>query len=351
MNKYLLLILSIYTITISCNKKEPSLPPAEKTGYTVLNNGNAGVDSKTDINDTIPLAIDQGIPSVGNQTYFSNMPIIFFLNDKVLLSSIYENIVVTQENTKVKGTVYVNEAFNGNAIITFTPTDGFLSGKNISVTLKKDIQDDAGNKLGSDYILTYKTKDASTISFDDDKDFERAYQGLSSGVSFIGDGAVMEYKKAAFTAYQGTRYGAISTGTRIVSTGTAIGDATSMMFLGPINTNLSSFTFMYDFISCEFNDFLNSKFDDAAMVTVYGPKGTYSEFINSVKKVGLSGNTQISNFQNLPDGGDAYVGHTGWLKKTISFANVGTPAFIIFTVTDVNDKQLSSVLAVDSLSY
>jgi len=345
MNKYIFLILSIYTI--SCNKKEPSLPPAEKTGYTVLNNGNAGVDSKTDVNDTIALAIDQGIPSVGNQTYFANMPIIFFLNDKVLLSSIYENIEVTQDNIKVKGTVYVNEAFNGNAIITFTPKDGFLSGKTISVTLKKDIQDDAGNKLGSDYILTYKTKDASTISFDDNKDFERGY----SGVSFIGDGAIKEWGKNIFTAYQGTRYGAISTGSQRVSTGTAIGDATSMMFLGPINTNLSSFTFMYDFMSSEFNDYLNSKFDDAAMVTVYGPKGTYSEFITSVKSVGIAGNTQLTNFPTLPDGGDNYAGHTGWLKRTISFENVGTPAFIIFTITDVRDKQLSSVLAVDSLSY
>jgi len=347
MNKYIFILLAIYSITTSCNKKEPSLPPEQKTGYTVINNGNAGVSSITDLTDTIALKIDQNIPSVGNQSYFANMPIIFFLNDKVLLSSIYENIEITQENVKVKGTVYVNEAFNGNAIITFTPTDGFLAGKTIIVSLKKDIQDDAGNKLGADYILQYKTVEPSTISFDDNKDFERG----PSGVSFLGDGGIMEWRKDVFTAFQGTRYGAISTGNRRVSTGAAIGDATSMMFLGPINTNLSSFTFMYNFISTEFNDYLNSKFDDAAMVTVYGPKGTYSEFITSVKAVGLSGNTVIKNFPGIPDGGDSYAGQTGWIKKTISFTNVGTPAFIIFTVTDVNDKQLSSVLAVDSLAY
>lgn len=343
--KNLVLIISIATLSYACNKMN-TVSPEVKSGYTIVNNGNAALTEITDTADHDALKIDQAIPSVANQTYFSNMPIMFFMNDKLYLNSIYDNFEITEQGIKVKGTIAVNEAANGNAIITFTPTTPFSVNKLISITIKKEIRDDGGNKMTADFVMTYTTKEPSTVMFDDNKDFER---GLS-GVTFIGDGGIVEGKQGTLLPYQGMRYGAISTGVQRVSSGTAIGDASSMMFLGPISSDLSSFSFQYDFISCEFNDYLNSKFDDVAMVTIYGPKGTYSQFITSVKTVGVNGNTVITH-PRLPDGGDSYVGHTGWQPKTISFKNVGKPAFIIFTVTDVLDKQLSSILAIDSLSY
>ena len=37
--------------------------------------------------------------------------------------------------------------------------------------------------------------------------------------------------------------------------------------------------------------------------------------------------------------------------RTINFSKVGTPAYITFTVTDVADEILSSILAVDNIVY
>jgi hypothetical protein len=346
MQKTSIFLIAIAFYGTACNKPTASLAPEVKSGYTVINNGNAAVTT-IDATDSTKLAIDQAIPSVSNQTYYSNTPIIFFMNDKVLLSSIYDNIIVMQDDIKVKGTIYVNESYNGNAIITFTPTDAFSSnGNTISIVMKKDIQSKGGTKLLGDYVISYKTTSPSLISFDDNKDFERGY----SGVSFSGDGSLLIGKFGTEKPFQGTRYAAISTGTQIVSTGTAIGNTSSMMYLGPINSNISSFSFEYDFISSEFNEYVGKRTDDAAIVTVYGPLGTYTEQVTSVNTVGIAGNTR-DTIPKLPDGGDNYVGHTGWLRKTISFKNVGNPAFIVFTVTNVADKQLTSILMVDSLAY
>jgi hypothetical protein len=346
MQKLFIILLSIVFFFIACNKiSNNTIAPDVASGYTVINNGNAAV-SKIDTTDKIALSIDQAIPAVSNQSYFANTPIIFFLNDKVLLSSIYDNIVVMQDQVKVKGTIYVNESYNGNAIITFTPTDAFATGSTISIVLKKDIQGQGGNKLLGDYVISYKTLAPSLISFDENKDFERGM----SGVAFSGDGGLISGKFGSEKPFQKSRYVAISTGSAIISTNTAIGNISSMMYLGPISSDISSFSFEYDFISCEFNEYVGKRTDDAAIVTIYGPKGSYTERITSVNQVGVAGNT-ADTIPKLPDGGDNYVGHTGWLRKSISFKNVGTPAFIIFTVTNVADKQLTSILAIDSLAY
>jgi len=351
MQKLFFTLLPIAFFFLACNKinNNTTVAPDVASGYTVINNGNAAV-SKIDTTDKIALSIDQAIPAVSNQSYYSNTPIIFFLNDKILLSSIYDNIVVMQDQVKVKGTIYVNESYNGNAIITFTPTDAFATGSTISIVLKKDIQGQSGNKLLGDYVISYKTLAPSLTSFDDNKDFERATPTSITGVAFSGDGGLISGKFGSEKPFQKSRYVAISTGSAIVSANTAIGNISSMMYLGPINSDISSFSFEYDFISCEFNEYVGKRTDDAAIVTIYGPKGSYTELVTSVNQVGVAGNTADS-IPKLPDGGDNYVGHTGWLRKSISFKNVGTPAFIIFTVTNVADKQLTSILAIDSLAY
>jgi hypothetical protein len=84
------------------------------------------------------------------------------------------------------------------------------------------------------------------------------------------------------------------------------------------------------------------------MFTIYGPKGTHSEIITSVNRVKYD-NTRFENYPGMPDTGDDYAGHTGWQRYRIENVDVGSPAYIIFTVTDVGDDIFSSILAVDAL--
>ena len=181
-------------------------------------------------------------------------------------------------------------------------------------------------------------------------DTNGSFESDTAGVAFIGDGNISTGTGDIQPQHQ-SKFGIITSGEQLVSGGSAIGGESSMMILGPINSNLSSLSFHYDFASAEFNDYVNSQFDDVAMVTVTGPNGSYSTMLTSVNIVNFAGNTPCNNCGGLPDGGDGYAGHTGWTAKTINFAAVGSPAYVVFTVTDVGDQVLSSVLAVDNITY
>lgn len=343
MKKLLTIFLfPVMIMTFGCKKDKTTPKPI----YTIVNNGDAGVTSISDVGDQDPLAIVQAVPSVSDASYPSTIPIMFFFNDKIFLNSLTDDFTVEQNGETLGGTITINKAANGYAILTFTPSQAFAADATITITIKKAVEDDGGNGLFEDFILTFKTVAGSTLSFDSNKGFESG----TPGVLFMGDGAVLSGTQGSVSPKSGSKFGVITSGDQLVSSSSAIGGASSLMLLGPINTDLSSLTFNYDFSSAEFNEFVGSEFDDCAVITIYGPKNSYSVVITSVNIIGTA-NTQTTGFAGLPDNGDNYAGHTGWVSKTYSFPNVGTPAYIIFTVTNVSDHIYSSALAVDDISY
>lgn len=341
--------------------------------FKIVNNGNGAVTSITDTEDSEALEIVQTIPSFSNilpatkalnqrerqygyvsaQTraandgvFPANLPIMFFFNDKILLSSIVDNLIIVADGTEVKGTVVINEGANGYAILTFTPWKEFKVNKSISATIKKGIQDDGGNEMLADLVLSYTTNQPGTGNFDNNKGFENGEEG----VAVLGDGSVLSGKTGDLTPQSGNCFAAISSGDQLVSAhGYAIGEASSLLILGPINKEISTLSFYYDFISAEFDDYVDSEFDDCAMITVSGPKGAYSAFITSVNTIRFD--NQVFTYPGMPDDGDEKAGHIGWTQKTMNIPSIGVPAYITFTVTDVSDHILSSILAVDNLNY
>lgn len=341
------LFLSSIAIT-SCSKDDdsPAEQPTPVSTYVIKNTGTAGVSSITDTNDSVLLDIAQAVPSVSNQIYPSNIPILFFFNDKVLLSSITpDTFIVTENNQKVGGTIAINEAANGFAIFTFTPKKAFASNANIKVTLTTAMKDDAGLGLESDYVLEYQTSAATTTNFNGNLGFESG----NSGVSFIGDGNILTGEQGCVNPF-GSNFGAITSGSHLISANDAIGGASSMMFVGPISaTNLTSLSFKYNFLSAEFQEFVGSVYDDSFMAIVVGANGAHSEFITSVNTIGTAGNTPCTGFPGLPDvSSDA--GSTGWLTKTLNFPNLGDQVYVVFIVTDVSDQIYSSVVCVDDIT-
>jgi hypothetical protein len=219
------------------------------------------------------------------------------------------------------------------------PTD-----KDVSVVVKKELQDDGGNPMPEEITLSYTTSQSSETTFADNLGFESG----NNGIIFAGDGAI-NTAIGTLVPFEGEYYAAISTGERIISNeGMAIGSSSSQIQLGPIENPFSSLSFYYDFISSEFNDYVGSRFDDNAMVTIYGPEGSYTEVIATVNRVARN-NTAFTDYPKMPDKGDYYAGHTGWRDYHIENINVGLPAYVIFTVSDVSDNIYSTILAIDSL--
>jgi hypothetical protein len=319
------------------------------SGFSIVTSGNGAVSVINDFSDHEPLVIVQTIPSFNDRqsaanAYQANAPIVFFFNDKIYLNSIEENIEITADGKPVDGTIVINEGANGYAVLTLTPNNPLPAGGNVSVVVKSGMQDDGGNRMQNETSLAYIAEQGSQTDFDTNLGFESG----DNGIVFTGDGAV-GIARGDLVPFEGSRYTAISTGERIVSdNGAAIGSRTSQILLGPIQRTFSSLIFHYDFISAEFNEYIGSVFDDNAMVTIYGPKGTHTEIITSVNRVGHA-NTIFGNYPRMPDTGDSYAGHTGWQRVSIENINVGNPAYIIFTVTDVGDSGYSSILAIDAL--
>jgi len=325
-------------------------PDRISSNYSIITSGNGAVSVINDFNDHAPLEIVQTIPSFNDResaanTYQSNAPVIFFFNDKIYLSSIEENIDITADGKPVDGTITINEGANGYAVLTLTPNAPLPTGRNISVVVKKEIQDDGGNPMQNQISLSYIAEQGSETNF---VNTNFGFESGNNGIVFTGDG-VVSTARGDLVPFEGEHCAAVSTGEQIVSSnGAAIGSSTSQILLGPIQQPFSSITFHYNFISAEFNEYVGSEFDDNAMITIYGPKGTHTEIITSVNRV-RQNNTRFADYPRMPDSGDSYAGHTGWQRYNIENINVGYPAYIIFTVTDVGDDIYSSILAIDSL--
>jgi hypothetical protein len=348
-------LFTITTFMVSCSSSDSNdSTPTPETYYKIVNNGNGGVTSITDNSDSATLKIAQAIPSVSNVPYPANIPIVFFFDDKILLSSITEeSFIVTENDVQVTGTISINEGSNGFAIFNFTPKTQFAANANIKIRLTSGLKDDAGVGLETEQIYEYTTsavanRMSGTSSFDGNYGFENG----SAGVNFIGDGNIIG-TSGCISPFGGSQFACLTSGNGLVSTSSAIGGASSIMIVGPITgaTDITSLSFKYNFLSAEFQEFVDSIYDDTFIAIVFGANGAHSEFINSVNTIGLAGNQQCGNFPGMPDDGDAYAGSTGWLNKVLNFANVGSEVYVAFIITDVSDEAYSSVLGVDDISH
>jgi len=300
--------------------------------------------ARQDVGRAVPLAVVHSIPSfktaAPGRTHPANAPVMFFFNDRLYANSIAGNVEATANGRPIHGTIVVNGAANGFAILAFTPGTPLPAGTAVTVTARQGLRNAAGKGMVADVAVSFVTSLVSPVVFDN-----YGFEEGSRGVTFTGDGAV---KRAvgSLVPFEGDHYAAISTGSRLLSAGTAVDNRHSMIVLGPIYRPFTSLAFRYKFVSSEFNEHVGSPYDDTALVTVVGPAGSRTEVVTSVNIVGTI-NRLFASFPGMPDAGDSFAGYTGWRNYGMANLTVGTPAFIIFTVTDVGDDMLSSILAVD----
>jgi hypothetical protein len=345
--KQLGLMLLATAFFMACSEDDTLETPEAQLTYTIVYSGNGGVSSSADDEDSESLDVAQPIPAEDSvDGYPNNMPVILFFNDKINLNTIEDNFVVTMDGEQIGGNVSIGEAANGFAILTFIPYEPYTSNSQIDVLLKANLSDDGGNGLAQDYDLSFNISNFNSTPFDNNSSFENG----NDGILFLGDGSVMSGTQGCVSATEGSNFSAITSGDALVSTDNAIGGASSICLLGPINSDISSVTFNYNFLSAEFQEFVGSVFDDSFVAVVVGPNGAYAEFITSVNTIG-NNNTQCNGFSTLPDIGDSYAGETGWTTHSLNFQNVGSPAYVTFIVTDVSDLIYSSVIALDEVNY
>jgi hypothetical protein len=279
----------------------------------------------------------------------ANSPIIVFFDDIIYLGSIENNFEIKIGGNKAYGNVNISSTINENgdpiAVLTFTPYKPFDINKEVTITIKKDLQDKCGNKMSADLTITFTAQKSTTNEFS----FSNwGFEAGNAGVEFTGDGAIIE-ANGTLVPHGGKKLAAISSGNELLSKETAIAYKSSFLKLGPINTEFNKLNLWFDFISAEFNDYVGTIYNDEAVITIYGPNGTVSKSLTSVNTLGDQPNGYTGNL-NMPDMGDSFAGQMGWQKFVLDGISVGTPAYIIFTVSDIGDTIYSTILAVDDIT-
>lgn len=345
--RFLLTAVFVFTFLPACDSGGSGGDVGGGTSLTDTS-GTATVTEVMDTDDNLNLGIKASFPANGTIDVDVNSPIVLFMNDKVLSPSLTDNYTLTAGGASKAVSLSISADAQGNAILVFKPDDALPVNSVVEFMLSGLVQDDGGLSIGVDFPLTFTTAaSADSPPFTGNGGFESG----STGIRFIGDGAVLTGVQGNVFPPEGNSFAAITTGGMLVSAGSAVNNTTSTLIAGPVSPAFTNLAFKADFASSEFNDFVGTEYDDTALVVIYGPQGVKSFTITSVNITGSEGNTGVTGFAGLPDNGDEYAGHTGWKDYTVSGISVGTPAYVVFVVSDVGDLGLSSVLAVDAITF
>lgn len=295
-----------------------------------------------DESDATPLNVIQTVPNDGDISVPPTTNIQIFFDDEIDPSTINDFSIFVKDSSGNRqcGTYSGELSEAGNTILFFAPFNSLPEDDTITVTLEQEngITDGGGNTLSSTFSFSFQT--TSQLNPTADLSFELGGEGWS----FSGDGDIVS-TFGDIVPIDGSRMAGISTENQFGNT--ANSSTTSTLTSGPIDVPSSavSLSFQYDFISEEFDEFVGTEFDDSFTVNIIGPNDSISEVVTSVNQVG----TEASIPVNLPGMDDA--DHTDWTVKSIDIQGLGSPITISFTVTDVGDEVVDSVVLVDDLNF
>ena len=315
-----------------------------KITYTITATNGNGAVSTLDTTDKTPPAVKNTIPSstLATNSYNGASPLVIYLNDSIYTPSLSGNFTCTATISSVKyyssGTLTISKysGSEGGAIINFSATSPFPKDSVVNFTITKKVQDKGGNNLPSDISITFTSTGGASTAFSDTGFENSATADLTTAQGDVGIAT-----SAQTTVGAGTKCLALSTGYNITSKN-AIDYKYSIVTLGPFNSAPSSLTLKYNFLSEEFNEYVNTQYDDNATITITGPNGTVTETIGSVNLFGAQ-TTATTDFTLS----GAYM--TGWKSYTKSGLNVGSPVYVTLTISDIGDTALTSVLLVDDI--
>ncbi len=321
---------------------EKVVDKGDSTGLKIVTVGQAGAMKVEDKYDHVPPGIIQSVPGNGDPVG-PRGPILLFFNDRIYVPSLQGNLVVTQNEEPVPGTVTVLPNSNGLAILCFVPKKEFGGEQDVLVTVKEGIMDDGGNPMGDEWSLRTATGLSTKGDFLKNTGFEKEQEGIA----FQGDGAVIEPPEEV-KAPEGKNVAALSTG-MFFSDNRALMDTTSILTCGPVNGRLKELTFKYNFASSEFNEYVGSLYDDSALLIVSGAEMGKVFMLESVNIAGYQ--TQMLSrdvFPGFPDGGPGN-GIVGWKEFTVKGLDIKGPVTLTFVLSDVGDNIYSSLLFIDDI--
>lgn len=310
--------------------------------FTVSNFG-GGANKKNDSSDNTSLQVIHHFPDNNGKVYSGSVLQIFF-NDVILTSSLEDGLEVTRNGSKVSGEVNLNPDKLGGSVLTFSPSPAFAAGDVYKLTLNSSLKDNGGNGLSGGETFTFSVVDR------EDKSYFDAPFSFDKGIVFEGDGAILDQTWQVPAKYG--KFAAISTSENGALSGTGAINAITSRMIFYLNGDISKLTISCNFISGEFNEWVFSNYDDTSMIMITDSEGkTVTQTIASVKGIGTYGNNSAGDFYGI-NSYDGFNGQSGRKAKELNFARKLTPPLTMtFSVQDVADSIVDSVLVIDDVSF
>ena len=303
--------------------------------------------------DDTPPRIIQIIPPDGALNLTPSQSICLFFDDEIDPKTINTNTIKIYKmqdkpEYRISGRFGAILSEFGNTILFFVPDHPLEEEENIYVKLSSaGLRDDGGNYLGTEEIIQFSTSSEIGAVSTSNLDFEEG----DDGYAFIGEG-VIRGTAGVISPSWGTKMAAISTGSKTLTSSDAISHTTSLLATGAVNVpaGASKLIFDYDFLSEEFDEYVDSVYDDTFIVSFSGPDEVYATLVTSVNIIGQDNSFPIEN----GDIGDIQVAgaeHTGWITREVALNGVGSPINIIFCVSDVGDAAYDSIVFIDGIRF
>jgi len=309
--------------------------------------------------DSTPFGVFGTIPPDGMTGVPPTASIVIFFNDEVDPSSVSsDSVQITDNGSPVSGQFGGVLDAAGNTVLFFVPDSPFGENSTISITLPSGgvttLEDDGGNSLSTDYPFSFTTGTALASVPGSNLGFE---QGLT-GYTILGDGAVLTGKQGEVGPTEGQNMAGISTGEMHLSSSFSLDSTTTFLFSGSISVpqGATKMSFDFDFISEEFDEFVELGFDDFFVVAAVGPSGVFAALVASVDLVGEAASIPLTSLGSIPlivyDVFPATTDHTDWVTVEIpNISSLGSPIQLGFAVSDVGDAIYDTLVFIDNIRF
>jgi hypothetical protein len=286
------------------------------------------------------MAIVDSVPQ--NGIIHPGAPALIFFNDHILIPSIVNRVHLKKGKTSVPGIIRIFEYSPGKSALSITPKEINKPGK-ITLAISSKITNPYSESLKKPFSMSYTYSKRSTAYKN-----RITFEGRES-FSSSGDVSIIDSITSVINADEGNKFLGISNSDYILSDKQSINNKTGYY---SISTNaLKKIDFSYNFISCEFNEYISNLYGDISILVAATRNYQKSWIISSVYSVGYN-NTGIKYraFYNLPDKGDSFTGMTGWKKFTAPRGQLKGPVTLTFITTDIGDPEISSILLLDNIN-
>jgi hypothetical protein len=286
--------------------------------------------------------------------------IVIFFTDEVDPSSVSsDSVIIEDDGSPVSGQFGGVLDADGNTVLFFMPNSAFFENSTITIDLPSTgpdvLLDDGGNPLSFDDSSSFDTGSSLGMVPSANLGFE---QGLT-GWFILGDGAVLTGTQGEVGPTEGSNMAGIDTGEMHVSSNFSINSIASFLFSGGITVpqGATKMFFDFDFISEEFDEWVEEGFDDFFVFAAVGPSGVFASLLASVDLVGEANSIPLSSLgpsiQLLVD--DTSPGtsdHTGWITVEVpSISSLGSPIYLGFAVSDVGDASWYTLAVIDNIRF